>query len=71
MVAMAGTGWLVSTVLRSMDVHLLHMRFGPIDTVFLMGGLVMALTGLVVARPLRLSSRAAPDQDPELAQERG
>jgi MFS family permease len=69
LLAMACTGWLVSTVLQGLDVEALGTHFGPVDTVFLVGGLVMTVTGLAVARPLARSrsSRPAEPDEPDVA----
>jgi Na+/melibiose symporter-like transporter len=52
LVAMAATGWLVSTVLHGLDVHTLGTTFGPIDTVFTVAGLLLLVTALAVWRPV-------------------
>lgn len=52
LVTMAGTGWLLSTVLAGVDAHIAGMHFGPVDTVFTVAGLLILLTGLVVAKPI-------------------
>lgn len=59
LVAMAAAGWLVSTVLADLDIEALGMQFGPIDTIFLLSGLVIAMTGLLVAGPIQ-RAQAAP-----------
>ena len=58
LVAMAVTGWLVSTVLRGLDVHALGTTFGPVDSVFTVSGLLILVTALAVWRPV--TGRATP-----------
>lgn len=45
--------WLASTVLRDLDVSVSGLHFGPIDTIFTAGGVLIVLTGLLTARALR------------------
>ncbi len=59
LVAMAATGWLVSTVLQGLDVHALGTTFGPIDTVFTVSGLLLLVTALAVWRPVTRPGSAA------------
>ena len=52
LVATVAAGWLVSTVLRGLDVRLLGTTFGPVDTVFALAGLLFVVTALAVWRPV-------------------
>lgn len=52
LVATAFAGWLVSSVLRGLHVRFAGMTFGPVDTVFTAGGLLILIVGLVVWRPI-------------------
>lgn len=59
---MAVSTWLASTALRNLDAHVAGIHFGPIDTIFFAGGLLVALTGawsLVVMRGV-MAPVAAP-----------
>src|SRR5262249_5006392 len=38
--------WLASTVLHSLDAHALGLHFGPIDTIFFGGGVLITLVGV-------------------------
>jgi hypothetical protein len=58
--AITAAGWLVSTALRGLDLHVLGTTFGPVDTVFTVAGVLFVLTALAVWRPV---SRA-PGPDP-------
>lgn len=59
LVAMAVTGWLVSTALQGLDVHALGTTFGPVDTVFTVSGLLILVTALAVWRPVREGAEVA------------
>jgi hypothetical protein len=52
LVATTAAGWLVSTLLRELDVRVLGITFGPIDTVFALGGVIFVVTALAVWRPV-------------------
>ena len=52
LVATTAAGWLVSTLLRGLDVRVLGTTFGPIDTVFALGGVIFVVTALAVWRPV-------------------
>jgi hypothetical protein len=60
LVAMAVTGWLVSTALQGLDVHALGTTFGPVDTVFTFAGLLILVTALAVWRPVRARTLPGP-----------
>ncbi|MEV4316047.1 MFS transporter [Actinocrispum sp. NPDC049592] len=47
------TAWLASVALRDLNTTVLGVHFGPIDTIFLFAGIVVALTGVWAARVLR------------------
>ncbi|RNI19888.1 MFS transporter [Flexivirga caeni] len=53
LVSMAAAGWLVSTVLRGLDVHFAGARFRPVDSVFTAAGVMFIVGGLVVFPILR------------------
>jgi len=56
--------WLASTVLRSLDAHVLDFHFGPIDTIFFGGGVLIALVG---AWAIGAMGRAVPAAPPDAA----
>ena len=45
--------WLASTVLRSLNARVLGTHFGPIDTIFFAGGVLVVAVGLWTARATR------------------
>jgi len=54
--------WLASTVLRNLDGHVLGLHFGPIDTIFFGGGVLIALVGAwAIGAMGRAVPAAAPD----------
>lgn len=53
MVSMWVMVWLASTVLHDLNVSVSGVHFGPIDTIFTAGGVLIVLTGLLTARALR------------------
>jgi MFS family permease len=53
MVSMWIMVWLASTVLHDLNVSVSGVHFGPIDTIFTAGGVLVVLTGLLTARALR------------------
>jgi MFS family permease len=53
MVSMWVMVWLASTVLHDLDVSVSGFHFGPIDTIFTAGGVLIILTGLLTARAFR------------------
>jgi MFS family permease len=57
--AMGATGWLVSTLLANVDGTVLGVQFGPVDTVFALGGVLIVATALAVAPPLLRAQRQA------------
>lgn len=55
--SMASAGlsaWLASVALHNLDATAIGVHFGPIDTIFLAAGIVVALTGVWASRVLRL-----------------
>lgn len=54
--------WLASTVLRSLDVSALGTHFGPVDTIFLAGGVLVTAVGLWTMRAIR-GMGAPPNRD--------
>jgi MFS family permease len=69
LVATALAGWLVSSVLRGLHVTVAGMTFGPVDTVFTVGGLVILAVGIAVWRPIfSARSQAEPAVPAPLAQ---
>lgn len=56
LLAMAFTGWVVSTVLHGWRVDLPGTSFGPVDTVFAFAGVLMIATALAVWRPIRATT---------------
>jgi MFS family permease len=58
--------WFASTVLRDMDVTVSGLHFGPIDTIILAAGVVIATAGLGAARAFRTPHAAGP-QTPQPA----
>jgi len=60
--AMVLSTWLASTVLRSLNVRALGTHFGPIDTVFFAGGVLIVAVGLWAIRATRRLA-ASPKQD--------
>lgn len=59
LIAMGAAGWLVSTVMRGLDVRILGTTFGPVDTVFFLAGALFLGTALAVWRPLLHASATA------------
>jgi MFS family permease len=57
LLSMAVTSFVASTVLHDLDVVVGGVRFGRIDTIFSVAGLLMVAAGLAAARPL---SRGVP-----------
>lgn len=57
LIAMALTGWVVSTVLRGWSLDLPGTRFGPVDSVFTIAGLLMTATALAVWRPIAATAK--------------
>jgi MFS family permease len=62
--AMGATGWLVSTLLSGVDATVLGVHFGPVDTVFAAGGVLILATAVGVAPPILRAHRAT---SPELS----
>ncbi|KNX37800.1 MFS transporter [Luteipulveratus halotolerans] len=62
--SMAVTGWLVSTVMKDIDIDVAGTHLGPVDTVFVVSGLLMVATGVMVWRPLSASSPDSSDSTP-------
>jgi MFS family permease len=52
------TAWLAGTVLSDLDGTVAGVHFGTIDTIFLVAGTAIALTGLWLARALRTERRS-------------
>lgn len=52
LIAMGAAGWLVSTLLRGLDLSALGTTFGPVDTIFFLAGALFLGTALAVRRPL-------------------
>jgi MFS family permease len=50
--SMALPGFLASTVLRSLHVHIAGLTFGPINTIFACGAVLITVAGFVVLAPL-------------------
>lgn len=48
LISMAAAGWLVSTVLRGVDVSFAGMHFRPVDSVFTAAGVLFIIGGLVI-----------------------
>ena len=44
--------WLASTALRDLDATVAGVHFGPIDTLFMIAGLLVVLIGLAAARSI-------------------
>jgi MFS family permease len=64
--ATATAAWLASTVLRDLDATIAGVHFGPIDTIFLAGGLLVLASGVWAVRVLRTEpAPAAGSPDPE------
>jgi MFS family permease len=61
-VAILLSTWLVSTVLRSFDVSAFGTHFGPIDTIFLAGGVFVVAVGVWTTKATR-GMGAPPDRD--------
>jgi MFS family permease len=57
LLATIAAGWLVSTVLRGLDVQVLGTTFGPVDTVFALAGLLFVVTAVAVWRPVSRAAR--------------
>jgi hypothetical protein len=45
MLSVVAAGWLASTALRGFDGHIGGLRFGPIDTIFAVSGVLIVLAG--------------------------
>jgi MFS family permease len=60
MVSMWIMVWLAGTVLHGLNVSVSGVHFGPIDTIFTAGGVLIVLTGLLTARAL---TRGAVSRD--------
>jgi hypothetical protein len=54
------SGWLDSDVLRGFSTKLLGMRFGPVDTLLALAGLLICAGGIFAGVGLRLSRVAEP-----------
>jgi MFS family permease len=64
LVSTAVAGILASTVLRGLHAKLLDIVFGPINTIFACGALLMIAGGLAAAMLVRDAGHAAPSTDP-------
>ena len=61
LITMALAGFLASTVLRGLDIHVAGVHFGRIDTIFAVGGVFMISGGLWAAARLRPADNAEAD----------
>jgi MFS family permease len=52
LLAVSAAGWLVSSVLRGLDVHVLGTTFGPVDSMFALAGALFVVTAVAVWRPV-------------------
>jgi MFS family permease len=59
---LAAAGFLVSTVLLDFHAEVCGIKFGPIDTMFLLSALFVTIAGIAMIRPL--SKISLPAQDP-------
>jgi MFS family permease len=59
---LAAAGFLVSTVLQDFHTEVCGIKFGPIDTTFLLSALLVTAAGIAMIRPL--SKIPPPAQDP-------
>lgn len=62
LVGVAAAGWLASTVLGGFHADLAGLRFGRIDTVFVVSGLIVAAGGLYAAVALRGAGRTGSER---------
>lgn len=59
-VSMVLAGLLASTVLHDFSARVIGLQFGPYDTLFAAGGVLLVIAGLATIRPLNQASRAKP-----------
>jgi MFS family permease len=55
LISMTVAAWLASTVLHDLDATVASVHFGPIDTIFAVAGILIALSGFGAARAFRQS----------------
>jgi MFS family permease len=53
LLSLSAAAWLATTVLSGLDASVAGVHFGPIDTILLAGGFIIALTGIWAGRALR------------------
>jgi len=63
MLSVVVAGWLASTVLRNLAGSLGGLRFGPIDTIFTVSGLLIVITGgyALIALPTQAAEAASTE----------
>jgi hypothetical protein len=60
MLAAVLSGWLAGSGLRDLDGSVAGLRFGPIDTIFTVSGLVVVLAGVYARMALPDTEEEAP-----------
>lgn len=65
MLAATVAGWLASSVLRNFAGSLAGLRFGPIDTIFAVSGVLLAIAGVYARVTLPQSAESADAEPPD------
>lgn len=64
MLSVVAAGWLASTALRGFDGHVGDLRFGPIDTIFAVSGVLIVLAGIYAGVALPRDTAEQAEADP-------
>lgn len=64
MLSVVAAGWLASTALRGFDGHIGDLRFGPIDTIFAVSGVLIVLAGIYASVALPRDTAEQAEADP-------